>query len=83
MAQVKGVKVSINTKEIEKLFKLPFIGISYTYDETSKFKMLNLNTIILWFMEDPIGEKKLPWKTNFLKVKCRVMLYMLTRILFP
>lgn len=45
--------------------------------------MLNLNTIILWFMEDPIGKKKLPWKTNFLKVKCLVVLYMLTRILFP
>lgn len=81
--QVKGVEVNINKEEFGSFFELPLFVISYTYDGPSQFKIFSLNVSNLEFMEDPIGEKKLPPKMKFLKANGQVWHYMFNRILFP
>lgn len=78
--QVKRVQICIDIWEFGKLYELPYYGILYKYDGTSKFKRFNQNIVIVIFVEDPMVEKKLPLKTKFLKTKCQVMHYMLTQI---
>lgn len=81
--QVKGVEIIIDTRSFQNLFELPYGGISYDYDRPSKFERFIINSVVVGFMEDPIGEKKLPFRTKFLKAKCQVSHYMLTWILLP
>lgn len=47
------------------MFELSYYDIIYDYDGPSKFKRFRLNTVVVGFTKDPIGENKFLVQTQF------------------
>lgn len=67
---VKGTKIATHRYQYDRMFELPFYGVSYTYDEPIKFKNFNLSTSIFFLVKNPMEEKKLTATKKIFYVGC-------------
>lgn len=59
---VRGKEINIHIDQFGRMFKLPFFGVSHTYEEPIKFKRFQLFTAIKSFVMNLMEDRKFPIK---------------------
>lgn len=77
------MEIAIHKDHFGRIFELPTKGMTYTLDRQIDFKNFKHSTTINSMVINPMGKKKVPFKTTHSRPKLRILHYLLTKILFP